>query len=239
MPDHYTHGETEVLVNRFGITDLHEWKRVETAVIGQRFVELTQRPSSDLPDLDHLQKIHRDLVQDLYAWGGQLRDTDTGPGGTGIAHARPEFIPAEAQRIFGALADAEWLRDRDADAFSTGLAWAWGETTALHPFRDVNTRSQFVLFTRLAEQAGWIIDWSLVDVALFAHARTVAIVRDEAGIDALLFPALLSLDDVRRRDEARDRATRFFDSRRDASPSSLDRELKAAIRRRNAGRRDV
>lgn len=239
MPDHYTYPGTEVLVNLLRITDPVEWKRVETAAIGQRLVELMQHPTSAPCDLDHLEAIHRHLVQDLYTWGGRLRDTDTGPGGTGIAHARPEFIPAEAQRIFGALADTDWLRGRDADAFSRSLAWAWGETAALHPFRDVNTRSQFVLFTRLAEQAGWIIDWSLVDVMLFAHARTVAIARDESGMDALIFPALLKADDARRHDEAHDRATGLFASRRDASPSSLDGELEAAIRRRDAERRDT
>ena len=239
MPDHYTYPGTEVLVNLPGITDPLEWERVETAAIGQRLVELMQHSSSVRCDLEHLQVIHRHLVQDLYTWGGRLRDTDTGPGGTGIAHARPEFIPAEAQRIFSALADTDWLRGRDADAFSRGLAWAWGETTALHPFRDVNTRSQFVFFTQLAEQAGWVVDWSLVDVMLFAHARTVAIVGDESGIDALIFPTLLRVDDADRRDEARDRAAGFFDGRRRASPSALDRELRAAIRRRNITRPDV
>ena len=43
-------------------------------------------------------------MEGFYDWGGQLRETDTGPGGTGIAHCRPEFIPAEAERIFTALA---------------------------------------------------------------------------------------------------------------------------------------
>lgn len=41
-------------------------------------------------------RFHAYLVQDFYTWGGQLRDTDTGPGRTGITHCRPQFIPAEA-----------------------------------------------------------------------------------------------------------------------------------------------
>lgn len=64
---------------------------------------------------------------------------------TGLAHCRPEFIGAEADRIFTALSDdLGFVRDWDADTFSAGLAWVWGETTVLHPFRDMNTRSQFI-----------------------------------------------------------------------------------------------
>lgn len=55
----------------------------------------------------------------------RLRDTDTGPGGTGIAHGRPEFILAESQRVFGTVADADYLRGRDRDSFSRSLAWTW------------------------------------------------------------------------------------------------------------------
>jgi hypothetical protein len=35
----------------------------------------------------------RRLVAGFYSWGGKLRGTDTGPGGTGLVHCRPEFIP--------------------------------------------------------------------------------------------------------------------------------------------------
>lgn len=236
MPDHYTYPDTEVLVNIPGYTHPGLWKAAETLAIGTRLVELLESPALGGFDLDHLQAIHRYLVQDFYTWGGQLRDTDTGPGQTGIAHARPEFIPVEADRVFGALAEMHYLRDRDADAFSQGLAWVWGEATALHPFRDVNTRSQFVFFNQLAEQAGWVIDWSIIDIAVFAHARTVAIIRDEAGIDALLYPALISVDDMRRREDARDRAAGFFDGHREATPAALEQELQAAIQRRRSTR---
>lgn len=163
MPDHYTYPGTEVLINRLGITDEREWKAVETAAIGQRMIELDLAPIRGGFDLAHLQAIHAHLAQDLYTWGGKLRDTDTGPGGTGLANCRPAFIPAEAERIFAALRDADSLRDRDADGFSRGLAWVWGETTVLHPFRDVNTRSQFAFFNQLARAAGWAIDWERID----------------------------------------------------------------------------
>lgn len=147
MPDHYTYPGTEILINLPGYRHEATWKAAERLAVGVRMTELLTDPLPGEFDFAHLRAIHRHLVQDLYAWGGQLRDTDTGPAGTGIAHCRPAFIPGEADRIFTKLAEMDFLRHRDRDAFSEGLAWVWAETTVLHPFRDVNTRSQFVFST--------------------------------------------------------------------------------------------
>ncbi|NLB47880.1 MAG: cell filamentation protein Fic, partial [Microbacteriaceae bacterium] len=196
MPDRYSYPNSLVLINKLGITDYDRWKAVETAAIHQRMVELTEHPIPGRFDLAHLQAIHRHLTQDLYVWGGDIRDTDTHPGGTGIAHCRPQFIAPEAERVFDALAARDYLRGLDADAFSDGLAWVWGETTAIHPFRDVNTRSQHIMFNQLARDAGWIIDWSQIPGDVFAHARTLAIVEDHSGIDALIRPNLHRLGDT-------------------------------------------
>lgn len=236
MPDHYTYPGTEVLVNIPGYTDPGLWKAAERRVVAVHMAESVVHPVTGVFDLAHLQAIHARLVAGFYPWGGRLRDVDTGPGGTGIAHCRPEFIPAEADRIFTALHDQDYLRGRDADAFSAGLARVWGETTALHPFRDVNTRSQFVFFNQLAREAGWVIDWGRIDPYLFAHARTVAIIRDEAGVDALLRPALLLVAEVERHDELGERMheaeAAFFTPRRPRAPAELDRELREAVDRR-------
>lgn len=235
MPDRYTYPGTEVLINRRGYTDPGLWKDGERRVVHTHMAELTVRPIEGAFDLPHLQAIHAALVAGFYDWGGQLRDTDTGPGGTGLAHCRPEFIPAEADRIFGALRDMDFLRGRDADGFAKGLAWVWAETTVLHPFRDQNTRSQFMFFNQLAADAGWVIDWNLIDAHVFAHARTVAIHKDELGMDALLYPALIPADQVAK-DEFRQRMLQaqeaFFSPRPARTRGELDAELRAAIDRR-------
>lgn len=236
MPDHYTYPGTEVLVNRRGYTDPTLWKAAERRVVHAHMADLALVPIPGSFDLAHLQAIHAALVEGFYGWGGRLRDTDTGPGGTGIAHCRPEFIPVEATRIFTALTRMGYLRGRAADEFSTGLAWVWGETTVLHPFRDVNTRSQFVFFNQLAADAGWVIDWNKIDPRVFAHARTVAIFRDEAGIDALLYPALLRLEDVTGREDLQRQIDQtkdtFFTRRLSPSRDVLDAMLRDALERR-------
>ena len=130
MPDHYTYAGTDVLINIHGVIDFEVWKFLETELIGQRMTELREHPLHGDFDLAHLQAIHKHLTQDFYVWGGELRDTDTHPGGTGIAHCRPAFIIPETERVFGLLAERGLLRGLDADAFSEGLSWVWGETTA-------------------------------------------------------------------------------------------------------------
>lgn len=236
MPDRYTYADSDVLINTFGITRYDDWKEVETDFIGVRMGQLREHPIEGAYDLSHLQAIHAYLTQDMYSWGGEIRETDTHPGGTGIAHCRPAFIVPEAERVFGILAERDYLRGLDADAFSDGLAWVWGETTAIHPFRDVNTRSQHVFFNQLARDAGWVIDWSQIPGDVFAHARTLAIVENHSGLDALIRPNLLTVDRAADMDRIRDRmaehARGFQTRQRTRDPQTLDRELEAARTRR-------
>ncbi|MDO5619689.1 Fic/DOC family protein [Kocuria sp.] len=235
MSDRYTYPGSDVLVNAFGITDYDDWKDAEADFIGARMGALHEHPIAGRYDLAHLQAIHRQLTQDMYSWGGEIRTTDTHPGGTGIAHCRPQFIVPETERVFGALAERDYLRGLDADAFSDGLAWVWGETTAIHPFRDVNTRSQHVFFNQFARDAGWVIDWSQIPGDVFGHARTLAIVEDHSGIDALIRPNLHPFASTgQQRPALTVEQVRSFQARGiSRTPEALDRELNAARERRD------
>lgn len=105
--------------------------------------------------------------------------------------------------------------------------------TAIHPFRDVNTRTQFAFFNQLALHAGWLIDWTGIDPYLFGYARTVAIVSDERGIDALLYPALEPLAEaVAPAQRLRQGVDQFVADREARTRRELDRALVAAIERR-------
>lgn len=106
---------------------------------------------------------------------------------------------------------------------------------AIHPFRDVNTRSQHIMFNQLARDVGWVIDWSQIPGDVFAHARALAIVEDHSGIDALIRPNLYRLDGSTRPGEALTvEQVRSFQARGiSRTPDVLDRELDAARRRRS------
>ena len=76
---------------------------------------------------------------------------------------------AEVQ--FARLADKGHLRGLEPADFVAELAEAWGELHVVHSFREGNTRTQFVFFSQLAEQAGYAID-----TAVFAPGSPL---RDE------------------------------------------------------------
>ena len=97
-------------------------------------------------------------------------------------------------------------------------------------------RSPFVFFTQLAAEAGWVIDWNMIDLQVFAHARTVAIFHDEEAIDALLHPALIRVEEVARREDLRQRIDQAKDASFTRPPSrsreELDAQLPATLERR-------
>lgn len=109
---------------------------------------------------------------------------------------------------------------------------------AIHPFRDVNTRTHHVFFNQLARDAGWVIDWSQIPGDVSAHARTLAIVQDPSGLDALIRPNLVTVEDAARHDRLiglLNVHTQGFTTRKALrDPAVLDRELDAARERRRA-----
>lgn len=69
-----------------------------------------------------------------------------------------------------------------------------GENIASYPFGNMNTRSQPIMFNELARDTGWGIDGSQTRDDVVAHARTLGIVEDHTGIDALIHPNLHQFD---------------------------------------------
>lgn len=52
-----------------------------------------------------------------------------------------DAIGSEARRVFGAIADDNYLVGLSRESFVIRLAEHWGEVNALHPFREGNTRT--------------------------------------------------------------------------------------------------
>lgn len=71
MPDRYTYPGSDVLINKYGITDYDHWKEAETDFIGARMFHLREHPLDGSYDLAHLQAVHAYLTQDMYSWGGE------------------------------------------------------------------------------------------------------------------------------------------------------------------------
>ncbi len=66
--DPYVYPGTIVLKNIPGIRNQKTLDRFEADRVGQRSLELIEQPLSGSFDVDHLQRIHRYLFQDVYEW---------------------------------------------------------------------------------------------------------------------------------------------------------------------------
>jgi cell filamentation protein len=158
--DDYFIPGTSVLRNLENIADGEQLRRYEEAQAHQRTVELAATPSPATFDYNHMKAIHRHIFQDVYAWAGEER---VGPNDfmTKDGHAYYPGGPsltAAAETEYGKIASKDLLRGLDKDQFVDELAERWGELNVIHSFREGNTRTQFVFFSQLAEQAGYRID---------------------------------------------------------------------------------
>lgn len=67
-------------------------------------------------------------------------------------------MTAAAEAEHAKIAAANYLRGMDRDEFVSQLDERWGELNVVHSFREGNTRSQFVFFSQLCDQAGYRLD---------------------------------------------------------------------------------
>ncbi|UDM10733.1 Fic/DOC family protein [Clavibacter michiganensis] len=181
VDDKYTYpGSGGVLINAAGIRDHAELDEAMNDVASFVLAKIYTEPVPARLDLEYLRGIHVRMFGDLLPEiAGRIRDVDVQATGTGIPYCRPDFIEANLDTLFRKLEREDYLTGLDADTFTERLADRWGELSAIHPWRDGNTRSQSMYVAALAQRAGHPIDWARIDVDELRHHRLQAI----AGTD--------------------------------------------------------
>ncbi|MCC6856345.1 MAG: Fic family protein [Microbacteriaceae bacterium] len=197
LDDKYTYpGSGGVLVNRLGIRDLGRLDQALNDYASVAWVQLRQLPPPEPPGFDYLRTIHREMFGSLLHWAGELRETDVQATGTGIAYARPEYISDSLHSLFRKLERENFLSGLDSSAFTDRLADRWGELSAIHPFRDGNTRSQSAYISAIAERTGHPIDWTSIDVPTLRNLRLVAVAGRHEPLAGYLRDHLVSSTDA-------------------------------------------
>ena len=182
LDDKYTYpGSGGVLVNRLGIRDSTRLDQALNDYASLAWAEIQAERPTDL-DFEYLSSVHRRMFGPVLAWAGQIRDVDTQAVGENIPYARPEFIRVSIDELFAKLAREDFLRGLDRTIFVKRLANSWADLTAIHPFRDGNTRAQSAYVSRLAERAEHPIYWSRVDVNKLRRNRLAGVTGDEAPL---------------------------------------------------------
>lgn len=181
--DPYVYPGTDVLRNMRGIRDGDELEKFETRLTYLRGLQLASDSLVGKYDLSHLRGFHRYLFAGLYEWAGELRTVVLAK--TDL-FCLPEHIESYGAEIFGELADEDRLCGLDREPFIDRLSHYLGDVNALHPFRDGNGRAQRAFFAQLAANAGYQLDWQLVDPQDNIDASVAAMQGNEAPMRNLL-----------------------------------------------------
>lgn len=133
-------------------------------------------------DIAHFKAVHRHLFQDVYDWAGEPRTIRTFKDGSPFGY--PENFDAELARLFGGLADRDYLCGRDMDAFADGAAYFLSELNAIHLFREGNGRAQTAFLAMLAAEAGHPLDLARLDPLAWMQAMVHSFYADASLLRA-------------------------------------------------------
>lgn len=210
--------------NPYGEPDPDKLRVLEELRSGLRINELNEHPIEGNFDYAHMKAIHHHIFQDVYEWAGQER---VAPLGTFMVKSGPDVVhyplgdptapqmsyqyypagPALGQAAneqYRRLSKMNLLRGLDHETFVTELAEIWGELNVIHSFREGNTRTQFVFFSQLSEQAGWKLDPALFAPGTPGRDEFVAArfysqaTGSNQRLAAALRPAIVSLEQGRK-----------------------------------------
>ncbi len=191
--DPYVYPGTTVLKNIPGIRNQEILDRFEADRVGQRSLELIERPLSGLFDIEHLQGIHRYLFQDVYEWAGDFRTVDIAKGNSYFAHV--PYIESTLKGLFGELSEERHLRGLNQERFASRLAQTLGTLNAVHAFREGNGRAQREFVRELAYKNSYWIDWSKVSREELYQASDASFMRgDNTFFEKLLRRAIEPID---------------------------------------------
>ena len=191
--DPYVYPGTTVLKNIPGIRNQEILDRIEADRVGQRSLELIERPLSGLFDIEHLQGIHRYLFQDVYEWAGDFRTVDIAKGNSYFAHV--PYIESTLKGLFGELSEERHLRGLNQERFASRLAQILGTLNAVHAFREGNGRAQREFVRVLAYKNSYWIDWSKVSREELYQASDASFMRgDNTLFEKLLRRAIEPID---------------------------------------------
>lgn len=190
MPDRtYCYPGTDTLRNKLNIQDEDELLETEIELTSNRLVELQKYPESGSFNLQHLQRIHRRIFQDLFDWAGEIRTVDIAKGSL--------FCPVwniynYAHVVFqGFHSDCITTQD-NKQRFIKVLAARYADLNALHPFREGNGRSQREFTKELCKKCGYVFDLTqITHDEMLAASRLSLDAGDNAGLEELLNRALI------------------------------------------------
>lgn len=162
------------LINKLnGVETYSEVIEADRICSGTNELKLITDPIDGTFDAEHLKQIHKVLFQDIYYFAGDYRDVDMEIDSiTRFTPARR--LQAESDRIFNKLREDNFLKGLGKTEFCDKLAIFMTELNKLHPFREGNGRSKRIFIGQLAQNAGYVLDWTAVSASEWKYADECA-----------------------------------------------------------------
>lgn len=195
---------TNVPVNHFGLRDYKRLAAIERAVTDVSLTRLQLKPLQGDFGLEHLKEIHKAIFSPVYPWAGHVRDH--GLSKQGSVFNRPETFEATFASIQDYLVQRNHFKNMRKDDFAKSMAFVYGKLNDAHPFREGNGRSTRYFMERLAEKAGYELDFSKVSKEEWNLAAVASFQGHGAAMEqvflAIASPARAVLFDSAPRDRA-------------------------------------
>lgn len=164
----------DTMPNKLGISDAKELESVEYDITAKNTQKVLKTLHPQKFDLNLLLDLHRQLFAEIYDFAGKIRTVNISKPDSPVPFCYADFISSEAQRIFGELAQDNYLVGLPQPEFVEKLAYYASELNALHPFREGNGRTTRLYLLLLAKNAGYLIDYEMASRQAILHADTEA-----------------------------------------------------------------
>ena len=172
MADYFVAGD-EILENKLGIVDPDDFKVAEQEIVTSKSADvLSEAPKAFGPG--YLLHIHKVLFDDIYDFAGKIRTVDIAKPDASAPFAYVQFLEAESKRIFEELANKSYFKGLDARTFIQEITNLAAQLNALHPFREGNGRVIRLFLIMLADNAGYLLDYSQVSADELISADKLA-----------------------------------------------------------------
>lgn len=169
----YCYKDSCVLKNRFGLRDAQKLRDLESDISAIRQNDLLTNPIRGHFTVNHLCRIHRYLLGDLYPFAGHFRKEDIMKGNTRFLSHRD--IKAKLTALLTELAVENYLQGSAANTLIARSAYYLAELNYIHPFREGNGRSTREFMRQLYDLNGYTVNWASVPTAELLSAMEISV----------------------------------------------------------------
>ena len=171
----YCYPNSNVLINKLGITDIDTLQKAEMDYTFVRLMDLQKKPLSGDFSFTHLKRIHKYIFQDLYDWAGKVRTVNISKGSSEFCLV--QNIESYAESIFSVFFEDCYSVRNDREKFIEIFTSHYGDMNALHPFREGNGRTQREFARELCLKCGYVFDLSKTSHSQMLEASVLSFMK--------------------------------------------------------------